>query len=339
MLTKRLIIHNSFNKTLDALKSTNIRLPSEPSPMSIDYNWINSGPTDDLVVNLEEMGGYDLNAKAGEMVAKDEKTLIAGYDESINKFSALEGTAYYTSHSLVFLAPESYIPINQLTMYFFTQSEELSRMSNGSLIYSTQSTMQSQKRYLDDKVDFIFSTVPDNSILFIDGPIIAGDVYTRLISKFPKFHERNIIPCFFVKNSDSNMVVDNIDGVRGRYNSDLHWSYNTLKNGQRSCFFKYVDRRNDRNTKVFCYIKALGVSPLRVEFYTTSFEMYYEYINNIINLVYYLLLVQGNPKNPQIRPIAVAEAYARDTLKLVNFKQTMRLVGLTPTMNQERFAW
>ena len=338
-LAKRLIVHSSFNKTLNALKTTNIRLPSEPSPVSMDYNWINSGPTDDLVINLEEMGGYDLSAKTGELVAKDEKTLIAGYDESINKFSALEGTAYYTSHSLVFLAPESYIPINELTMYFFTQSKELSRMSNGSLIYSDRPSMMSQKMYLDDKVDFIFSAVPDNSILFIDGPIIAGDVYTHMISRFPEFHERNIIPCFFVKNSESNMVVDNIEGVHGKFNSDLHWSYNVLKNGQRSCFFKYVDRKNDRNTKIFCYIKAFGVSPLRVEFYTASFEKYEKYIKNILDLAYYLLLVQGNPKNPQVRPIAIAETYARETLKLVNFEKTMRMVGLMPTMNQERFAW
>ena len=55
----------------------------------------------------------------------------------------------------------------------------------------------------------------------------------------------------FVKNSESNMVVDNIEGVHGKFNSDLH--YNVLKNGQRICFFKYVDRKNDRNTKIFCY--------------------------------------------------------------------------------------
>lgn len=338
-IKKQLIVHSSFSKTIRALKSSQIRLPSEPSPVTMDYQWINSGPTDDLVTNIEDIKGYSLNAKAGEIIAKDPKTLIAGYDESINKFSALEGTAYYTSHSLVFLTPDTYVPINQLTMYFFTRSEELSKRSGGTLFYSVQPSTDSQKHYLDDKVDFIFSTVPDNSILFIDGPIIAGDVYTHLISKFPGFHERNIVPCFFIKNSDSNMVVDNIKEIRGRYNSDLHWSHTTLKNGQRSCLFKYVDRNNQRNTKIFCYMKVFGVSPLRVEFYTTSFEKYSEYISNILDLIYYLLLVQGDSKNPQIRPIAVAEKFARETLKIVNFEQTMRSVGLQPTMNQERFAW
>lgn len=339
LVKKKLIIHNSFNKTLDALKASQIRLPQQSTPVTMDYQWINSNPTDDLVFNLEDIKGYYINVKEGELIAQDPKTLIAGYDESINKYSALEGTAYYTSHSLVFLAPESYVPINQLTMYFFTRSKELSDRSGGTLIHSLQPAIDSQKLYLDDKVDFIFSSVPRNSILFIDGPIIAGDVYTHLITKFAGFHERNIIPCFFVKNSDSNMVIDNIKEIRGRYNSDLHWSYTELMNGQRSCFFKYVDRNNPRNTKIFCYLKAFGVSPLRVEFYTTSFEKYYKNINDIINLIYYLLLVQGNVKNPQLRPIAIAEAYARETLKVVNFEQTMRSVGLKPTMNQERFAW
>lgn len=57
-----------------------------------------------------------------------------------------------------------------------------------------------------------------------------------------------------------------------------------------------------------------------------------------MNLIYYLLLAQGNPKNPQIRPIAIAEAYARATLKLIDLNQLLRRFGLVPTINQERFG-
>ena len=145
-INKRLIIHRSFTNTLDALKSMNVRLPAEPSPVLMDYNWINSGPTDDLVTALEEIRGYSLNAKTGDVLSHDRKTLIAGYDESINKFSALEGVAYYTSHSLVFLTPEAYEPINQLTMYFFTRSLELSKKSQGSLIPFDLTQILSPKR-------------------------------------------------------------------------------------------------------------------------------------------------------------------------------------------------
>jgi hypothetical protein len=51
------------------------------------------------------------------------------------------------------------------------------------------------------------------------------------------------------------------------------------------------------------------------------------------------MLAQGDLKNPQIRSIAIAEKYARATLRLLNLPQMMKELGITPTMNQERFAW
>ena len=58
-----------------------------------------------------------------------------------------------------------------------------------------------------------------------------------------------------------------------------------------------------------------------------------------MNLIYYLLLVQGYLQNPQIRPIAVAEKYARAILKMTDIDKLVRDSGLIPTMNQERFGW
>ena len=55
-----------------------------------------------------------------------------------------------------------------------------------------------------------------------------------------------------------------------------------------------------------------------------------------MNMIYYLMLVQGNPMNPQVRPIAIAEIYARSTLTVLNFTKTMGQLGITPTMNQSR---
>ena len=40
--------------------------------------------------------------------------------------------------------------------------------------------------------------------------------------------------------------------------------------------------------------------------------------------------------NPQARPIAVAEMFARETLNLVNFNKDMKNSQLTPTMNENR---
>ena len=42
-----------------------------------------------------------------------------------------------------------------------------------------------------------------------------------------------------------------------------------------------------------------------------------------LHLSYYLLLVQGDLKNPQVRSIAIAEKFARKALKLINFDQMM----------------
>ena len=119
----------------------------------------------------------------------------------------------------------------------------------------------------------------------------------------------------------------------------MHWAYSTLKEGERTNFFEYRDRYNHTFAKVFCYLKAFDVSPQRVEIDVNTFQSNYGIINNIMDLIYYLLIVQGDLKNPQIRSIAVAEKYARAALQLINFTKMMKDLGITPTMNQERFAW
>jgi hypothetical protein len=70
-----------------------------------------------------------------------------------------------------------------------------------------------------------------------------------------------------------------------------------------------------------------------------TYSKYSSHVNDFFNLAYYLLLAQGDLRNPQPRSIAIAEKYARTTLRLINFEQMMKDVGITPTMNQERFAW
>ena len=62
-------------------------------------------------------------------------------------------------------------------------------------------------------------------------------------------------------------------------------------------------------------------------------------MDEIMDLIYYLLLVQGDLRNPQVRPIAIAEKYARETIHLVDINKLTRDSGLIPTMNQERFGW
>ena len=151
--------------------------------------------------------------------------------------------------------------------------------------------------------------------------------------------KKNIIPVFFVKNSLSDIVTSSIDSLKGKYNSDLHWAFKLLKNGKRSNFFHYIDAVNPKNSKVFCYIKVFNSSPQRIEFHSETFKKYHQLILDILDMIYYQILVQGNENNPQVRLIAIAEKYARSTLKLINIEKIINKVGITPTMNQKRFGW
>ena len=162
---------------------------------------------------------------------------------------------------------------------------------------------------------------------------------TATIDMNKQLSSKNIVPICFVKNSSSNMVTDNISHLKGKYNSDMHWAYSFLKAGERTSLFKYTDGINPNLTKIFCYIKAFDLSPQRIELDLTTYSKYSHNVEHFFNLSYYLLLSQGDLKNPQIRSIAIAEKYARATLKLINLEQMMKELGINPTMNQERFAW
>lgn len=334
----RLLLHDSFRSTIEALRKAKIRLPFEPTDVRIDFSLADSQSSIGLVQNLEGMKTHKLDAVHGEKVFHGDKLLIAAYDESFNRFAALEGNAVFTSHSLLLVDEEKYVPLNLLTMYFYTKSRDLHEKAPF-IKFTEDPESDWQKDYLKDKVDFILSNVPENSVLFIDGPLIAGDIYTTFLTYEKDSHQKGILPVFFVKNSSSNMVIDNTEGLKSRFNSDLHWSFDLLEKGERTSFFRYTDRNSARNTKVFCYLKTHDVSPQRIEFFTRSYEEHYNSIGAIMDLTYYLMLAQGNPHNPQVRPIAIAEKYARETLRLVDFNRTMRRTGIQPTMNQERFGW
>ncbi|MFX0141076.1 MAG: hypothetical protein ACFFDN_45985, partial [Candidatus Hodarchaeota archaeon] len=168
-------------------------------------------------------------------------------------------------------------------------------------------------------------------------PLIGGQMTSYTIELNDKLVKNDIMPVFFVKNSNSNLVTQYDNNIRGRYNSDLHWAYKLLKTGERTSLYQYTDPIVSSNSKLFCYIKGLNVSPQRIELDVKTYEKYKSRIIDVFNLIYYFLLAQGDYKNPQVRPIAIAEMFARNSLKIINFVQLMRDLGITPTMNQERF--
>jgi len=334
-LLNKLIVHPDFEDTLNDLNEVNIKVPKKPVNQELDYyNYMLNG---DLLKSIGDIDKIKLNPKNGETFIDNDRQLM-GYDESINKFESLEGTTYMASHSLIFTSEYDFIPINNITLYFYTRSKKISE-SVSKLKYSDDPNSDSKKDFIRDKIEFIKNNTLNNSILLIDGPLIAGDWYVLMVKAIEELHEKNIIPVFFVKNSTSNLVIENIKDFMGEFNSDMHWSYNFLNEGERTNFFKYTDSNNPKNSKVFSYLKAFNVSPQRIEFHIDTFNRYNKIIPDIMDLIYYLILVQGDYRNPQVRQIAIAEKYARETLKLFDLSKLMKKVGIVPTMNQERFAW
>lgn len=333
---RKLLLHPRFTSTLNDLNKLKISLPNNPIGISPDFELYNFSKGN-LVTTLEDINVYELDANEGSKHAND-KFLISGYDESINKFMGLEGTAFSTSHSIVIHDETDFIPINLLTFYFYTRSTVLSEKSDF-IKYSERPEEDSKKDYVVDRREFLINNTPKNSVLLIDGPLIGGQVSYETIKMNDKLLDNNILPIYFVKNSASNLVTDNIKEIRGKYNSDMHWSFVSLRPGQRTNLFRYVEKGDIMNrSKVFFYLKGFEVSPQRVELHPKTFEKYSDVIYEILDLIYYLLLAQGNPKNPQLRTIAIAEKYARETLHIMNINKILRSFGIMPTMNQERFA-
>jgi len=330
LFTPRIIIKDSFRDTILSIKDANIKLPLYPED---GEEFIDPNLSAGRVEQLEEEMVRTLDIKSGMDFSRMGIT-IAAYDESIQRYSSMEGKAVFTAHAIVIPRIEDYAAITYLTAYFYTKSEEIGRIAGFTTI--KDGNMEPSYDKLMDEL-YLMQEVPPDTVLFIDGPLIAGDVYTTMISEQKRFKEKNIVPVFFVKNSNSNLILDYTNITKNRYNSDMHWASSILKAGQRTSFFRYTDAVNERNTKVFCYLKFFSSrSPVRVEFFTDIYRSYSGLINSIMDLVLYMLICQGNPKNTQIRPIAIAEMYAREIVKIVNVKEIMRKSGVTSTMNEER---
>jgi len=329
----KLILHPDFKKIIDELKDKNIFLPNskeETSPHNPTFQ--TSGQ---LLSNIEDIKAYRLDAKNGCKQSK--KFTLSAYDESIAKFSALEGAAYFIAHSLILAGESEYIPVNLVTFNFYTRSKSIVARSSY-IKEASDPEVESTRDYMRDRINFLLNFTPSGSLLFIDGPLIGGDLYTFLIDQNHKFLEKDILPIYFVKNSISNIVTQHIPDLCGQYNSDMHWVHTQLKAGERSCFFKYEDQVNKKNTKIFCYLKAFESGPQRIELHLDAFNKYSKVIPAVMDLILYLLLVQGSKKNPQLRLIAIAESYARAVLRFIDINKYFREANISPTLNQTRFG-
>jgi len=336
------IVQDGFFEFMEKVKRTNVKLPNVPEmvgSIGAENDSIQYGGKLTVVEGAEKVT-FKLDLLNGETISKKESTLISAYDESIAKFSCLEGKAIYVSHSLIYVFGNRYYPLNMLTAMFVTGSDLVrKRISDAYKVVATNENWGADTtanvEIAKQKRDFLEKYCYEDSILLIDGPFLAGDglAYFKSIKK--AFVDRKIIPIFIVKNSASRMIIDSISSYKGKYNSDLHFANEILSAGERTQFYKYSDNKD--NTKVFCYLKfQKGSSPIRIETPTEIYNNFTSEIMSALDLVYYLIMVQGDYANPQARPIAIAEKYARETLHLIDFNKLMRSASLTPTINEER---
>ncbi len=338
---KEVQIDSGFAELIKEINESDIQLPHNPVIL-VGEQILDSIS---LTYELERMddqqtidGSIELKIEKGYDIAQNEAILIAAYDESIAYYSTLEGKLAYISHSLLFMRDGAYYPLNKLSVLFCTSSSIVHKKINGSILatkWDVDTTINVE--IAKQKGRFITENSYKNTILLIDGPLIAGDGLAYFQGSVNELVENNIIPIFIVKNSMSDVIIKSNPKLKEQYNSDLHYINETLSEGYRTVFYKYTNTDSPDKTKVFCYIKHKNHhSPIRVEMPTMAFIKNRDSINPIMDLIFYLIKVQGNLTNPQVRPIAVAEMYARETIKLINFKKDSIQYKLTPTMNEER---
>jgi hypothetical protein len=231
---------------------------------------------------------------------------------------------------------EDYSNSTLVSLYFITSAKSFHERDK-SLIYSVDPEAESKKIYAIERMQFLYEQIPKHSIAFIDGPIFGGQLtgYNQKLNKL--LLSKDIIPIFFVKNSNSKLVVESDSNLRKNYNSDLHWAHNILKIGERTTLFTYTDQTNPANQKVFCYFMGISNFPQRIEFHIDTYKRYSGLLHTLFESIFYLLTIHGDDKNPQIRPIFIAEKYAREALKCINISERLKTFYIVPTINQQRF--
>jgi hypothetical protein len=264
---------------------------------------------------------------------------IFAYDESTQDYRALEGDLLFCSSALIKIEERYEFNLTVLP-YFITSMGKFMNERNDEIRYTEEPSAERNKIMIEAKRKSILEGTEPHSLVLIDGPLVGGMASQYMRDMDEALREKDCIPLYFVKNSDSRLVVINSPNpeLRRKFNSDFHWATHRLKDCNRSAFFKYTDTINPNNTKVFTYMKTLAGFPERVEMHSATYEQYGKLIPSIMNLLSYFHIVQGDYFNPQIRPIAIAEKYAREGLKILNIPVLLARLGFHPTINQVRFG-
>ncbi len=331
----KLIIHKDFKDSIQEVRNSKIYIGNLGSGKFESENEFDLNFGDYELEGITELKKYDLDGKNGSFVNQRLNNVVA-YDESILKFSSLEGEGVLTSHSIVKLDKKDYLASSYIVFHFYTRSEKIAK-DNKTIRLSENISDLIKADYSNERNNFLVENVPSNSLLFIDGPLIGKNLNADTVKLNNALLQKNIFPIFVVKNSSSNLITNKVGTLKNNYNSDLHWASIFLGDGQRTNFFLYTDKINKEFSKKFCYIKSFNKSPQRVEIYPKTFELFENDVHELMDLIYYYFIANGNVKNQQIRPIAIAEKFARNTISMFDLNVILKYTGLTPSVNEERF--
>jgi hypothetical protein len=326
----RVIFSDNYKSTIDSIKLINKSGDNKASIKKINTDSIDVSSDSDIRI----IKGYESISKVNVENLKPPKILSA-YDESILELNSLEGKVRCIAHSAVVQTEEEFIPAGYVTLKFYTKSNLITAKSTefSDIIISNDINSEQTKEYVKEREYFLSISAPNNSLMFIDGPMFSGAATSGNFSLIADLLAKKCRPIFFVKNSESTIITERFDFAKG-YNSDLHWAYSNLKEKEISHVFAYTSKEG--RSKAMCFMKIYkNRSPVRIEFPLKEFEEGW-YDEDVFDQIYYQFLANGSANNMQPRIIQISEIYAREILKSTNIYKDIERMGLTKSMNEER---
>lgn len=325
----KIIFSENYQSTIESIKLINSTGNQKVSIKKQNTEFVDSSLKSDISI----IKGYETITEI-TINTLSPPDLISAYDESIIELSSLEGKVRCIAHCSVIQANNEYIPAGYVSLKFFTKSNIISAKATelSDIIKSDDTSKSIIEEYVKERKFFLSKAAPENSLIFIDGPMFSGAATNGNFLLIKDLLLRNCRPIFFVKNSESNIISERFNFAKG-YNSDLHWAHSTLKVGQISPVFAYsIEGRS----KAMCFMKVFkNKSPVRIEFPLKEFEEGW-YGDDVFDQIYYQYLANGKTNNIQPRIIEVSEMYAREILKSTNLYKEIEKMGLTKNMNEER---
>ncbi len=244
----QVMVDDNLSKVAAGMKAINISLPEPSRYMPGSEGAPQGGSTVELHALEATSEAFALSAERGANIARAET--VYAYDESIDKYMCLEGEAYLTSHALIRIDKNDYMPTSKVCLGFYTKSSHLAMAGNGGITHCGNTVAAYRESYTKEKAGLITAFAQGPSIVLVDGPIQAGTYDLTVLDMEGHFARNSITPVFVVKNSDSDTVIKSDRALSDKYHSDLHWAHKTLKEGERSTFFSYQDISNKRITKI-----------------------------------------------------------------------------------------